>query len=66
MAKVVDCRSALSRNVSPWAEAVALSAGGRRDVLAVQALLQLLLPLLAFALAALLAKRAGKNRRGLR
>ena len=47
-------------------EAVALSAGGRRDVLAVQALLQLLLPLLAFALAALLAKRAGKNRRGLR
>ena len=22
MAKVVDCRSALSRNVSPWAEAV--------------------------------------------
>lgn len=47
-------------------EAVALSAGGRRDVLAVQALLQLLLPLLAFALAAFVAKRAGKHRRGLR
>lgn len=47
-------------------EAVALSAGGNRRVLAVQALLQVLLPLAAFGLAAWLPHWAGKYRRGLR
>jgi putative thiamine transport system permease protein len=47
-------------------EAVALSAGGNRRTLAVQALLQIALPLVAFALAAWLPAWAGRNRRGLR
>ena len=47
-------------------EAVALSAGGNRHVLAVQALLQVLLPLGVFGLCAWLAIWAGKNRQGLR
>jgi putative thiamine transport system permease protein len=47
-------------------EAVALSAGGNRRTLAVQALLQVALPLTAFALAAWLPAWLGKNRRGLR
>lgn len=47
-------------------EAVALSAGGNRSVLAVQALLQVLLPLLAFALAALWPRWAGRHRLALR
>jgi putative thiamine transport system permease protein len=47
-------------------EAVALSAGGNRRVLAVQALLQVLLPLAGFAAAAFLPHWAGKHRRGLR
>lgn len=47
-------------------EAVALSAGGNRRVLAAQALLQIVLPLLGFGLAALLSQWAGRTRRGLR
>lgn len=47
-------------------EAVALSAGGHRQVLAVQALLQVLLPLGAFGLAVWAAAWAGRRRRGLR
>ena len=47
-------------------EAVALSAGGNRRVLAVQALLQVLLPLAAFGLAAFVPQWLGKHRRGLR
>lgn len=47
-------------------EAVALSAGGNRRVLAVQALLQIVLPLLGFGLAALLSHVAGRCRKGLR
>lgn len=47
-------------------EAVALSAGGNRRTLAVQALLQIALPLAAFALAAWLPAWVGRNRRGLR
>lgn len=47
-------------------EAVALSAGGNRRVLAVQALLQVLLPLAAFGLAAWMPHWVGKRRRGLR
>lgn len=47
-------------------EAVALSAGGNRQVLAVQALLQVMLPLLVFGLAAALQRWAGRYRRGLR
>ena len=47
-------------------EAVALSAGGNRSVLAAQALLQIALPLLGFGLAALLSQWAGRCRRGLR
>ncbi|GAB4216745.1 MAG: ABC transporter permease [Rhodoferax sp.] len=47
-------------------EAVALSAGGNRSVLAVQALLQIALPLAAFALAALWPRWASRNRLGLR
>lgn len=47
-------------------EAVALSAGGNRRVLAAQALLQIVLPLLGFGLAALLSQWAGRRRQGLR
>jgi putative thiamine transport system permease protein len=47
-------------------EAVALSAGGNRRTLAVQALLQVALPLAAFALAAWIAAWVSRNRRGLR
>ena len=47
-------------------EAVALSAGGDRRVLAVQALLQCMLPFLAFALATLLSHGIGRHRKGLR
>jgi len=47
-------------------EAVALSAGGNRSVLAVQALLQIALPLAAFALAALWPRWAHRHRLGLR
>lgn len=47
-------------------EAIALSAGGNRRVLAVQALLQALLPLAAFGLATWLQYWSGKHRRGLR
>ncbi len=47
-------------------QAVALSAGGDRRVLAVQALLQCMLPFLAFALASLLSHGMGRHRKGLR
>jgi putative thiamine transport system permease protein len=47
-------------------EAVALSAGGNRRTLAVQALLQIALPLAAFVLATWLPAWASRNRRGLR
>ncbi|MFT3850779.1 MAG: hypothetical protein QM739_19545 [Propionivibrio sp.] len=47
-------------------EAVALSAGGNRRVLAVQALLQVLLPLAVFGLCGLLQRAFGRHRRGLR
>lgn len=47
-------------------EAVALSAGGSRQVLAVQALLQVALPLAAFALATLLARAWGRHHQGVR
>lgn len=47
-------------------EAVALSAGGNRRILAVQALLQVALPLAVFALASVLQQWAGRYRRGLR
>ncbi len=47
-------------------EAVALGAGGNRRVLAVQALLQIALPLAAFGLAAASAYWAGRHRKGLR
>lgn len=47
-------------------EAVALSAGGSRQVLAVQALLQILLPLVVFAIAAWLPVWLSRNRKGLR
>lgn len=47
-------------------EAVALSAGGSRQVLAVQALLQVALPLAAFVLATVLARAWGCNRKGVR
>lgn len=47
-------------------EAVALSAGGNRSVLAVQALLQIALPLAAFGLAALWPRWASRQRLGLR
>lgn len=47
-------------------EAVALSAGGNRRVLAVQALLQIALPLAGFALAALLPYWASRQRKELR
>lgn len=54
------------RFVTVTTEAVALSAGGNRRVLAVQALLQIALPLAAFALAALLPYWASRHRKGLR
>lgn len=54
------------RFVTVTTEAVALSAGGNRRVLAVQALLQIALPMAAFALAALLPYWVGRNRKGLR
>ncbi len=47
-------------------EAVALSAGGNRRVLAVQALLQIALPLAAFALAAWIPHWLARHRKGLR
>ena len=47
-------------------EAVALSAGGNRRVLAVQALLQIALPLAAFTLATLVSQGLGRYRKGLR
>lgn len=47
-------------------EAVNLSAGGHRSVLAVQALLQVVLPLAAFALAALWPRWATRHRLGVR
>lgn len=54
------------RFVTVTTEAVGLSAGGNRRVLAVQALLQIALPLLGFGLAALMAQWAGRCRQGLR
>jgi putative thiamine transport system permease protein len=54
------------RFVTVTTEAVALSAGGNRRVLAVQALLQIALPMAAFGLAALLSRWAGRQRKGLR
>ena len=47
-------------------EAVALSAGGNRSLLAVHALLQVLVPLAGFGLAAWLGAWVGRRRRGLR
>jgi len=47
-------------------EAVALSAGGNRRVLAVQALLQIALPMAAFGLAVALARLHARQRQGLR
>ena len=47
-------------------EAVALSSGGATATLATQALWQLILPMLFFLLTALLARRVGHFRRGLR
>ena len=46
-------------------EAVALSAGGNRRTLAVQALLQALLPVLMFGLSSLLFRLWQRNRQGL-
>lgn len=54
------------RFVTVTTEAVALSAGGNRRVLAVQALLQIALPMTAFGLAALLSYWIGRHRKGLR
>ncbi len=48
------------------AGAVALSSGGEAQTLAAQALWQLLLPAVCFTLTALLARLAGRYRRGLR
>ncbi|OUZ88306.1 ABC transporter permease [Shigella flexneri] len=47
-------------------EAVALSSGGSNGILAAQALWQLLLPLIIFALTALVAKWVGYVRQGIR
>ena len=47
-------------------EAVALSAGGNRRILAVQSFLQVLLPLAVFALAGVSQQWSGRHRRGLR
>lgn len=46
-------------------EAVALSSGGNRRVLAVQAMLQALLPMLGFALAAIAGRVYARHRKGL-
>lgn len=54
------------RFVTVTTEAVALSAGGNRRVLAVQALLQIALPMAAFGLAAAAAYWLGRHRKGLR
>jgi len=54
------------RFVTVTTEAVALSAGGNRRVLAVQALLQIVLPMAAFGLAAFASRWLGRQRRGLR
>ena len=54
------------RFVTVTTEAVALSAGGNRRVLAVQALLQIALPVAAFALAAWIPTWLGRHRKGLR
>lgn len=54
------------RFVTVTTEAVALSAGGNRRVLAVQALLQIALPMAAFGLAAFSAYWLGRHRKGLR
>jgi len=54
------------RFVTVTTEAVALSAGGNWRVLAVQALLQIALPLVAFGLATLAAYGLGRHRKGLR
>ena len=54
------------RFVTVTTEAVALSAGGNRRVLAVQALLQIALPVAAFALAAFIPFWLGRHRKGLR
>lgn len=54
------------RFVTVTTEAVALSAGGNRRVLAVQALLQIVLPVAAFGLAAFLSFWMGRYRKGLR
>ena len=54
------------RFVTVTTEAVALSAGGNRRVLAVQALLQIALPLAAFGLTAMAAYGLGRHRKGLR
>lgn len=54
------------RFVTVTTEAVALSAGGNRRVLAVQALLQIALPIAAFGLAAFAAYWLGRHRKGLR
>jgi len=54
------------RFVTVTTEAVALSAGGNRRVLAVQALLQIALPMAAFGLAAFAAYGLGRHRKGLR
>jgi putative thiamine transport system permease protein len=54
------------RFVTVTTEAVALSAGGNRRVLAVQALLQIALPMAAFGLAAVASHWLGRHRKGLR
>lgn len=54
------------RFVTVTTEAVALSAGGNRRVLAAQALLQIALPMAAFGLAAVVSWWAGRQRKGLR
>ncbi len=54
------------RFITVTTEAVALSAGGNRRVLAVQALLQVALPMAVFALAAAAAYGLGRHRKGLR
>jgi putative thiamine transport system permease protein len=47
-------------------EAIALSSGGNRRTMAIQAVLLMLLPMLAFALAAIVSHWQAKHRRGLR
>ncbi|MDD2918540.1 ABC transporter permease subunit [Rhodoferax sp.] len=54
------------RFVTVTTEAVALSAGGNRRVLAVQALLQIALPVAAFAMAAWMPYWLARHRKGLR